>query len=460
MSRLPVRLRLALVFGLVMAVVFAAVGAFLYVRLGATLDERIADSLESRATALSTVLLGAGDVPDLDPALIAGEDGVAQVIGSDGSLEVASPTVEDGLLLSPAELASARERTVTLEKELPTVDSIEEFRLRATPVDGRVVVVGESLEDRDDAVDSLLTQLLLIIPFAVLLSSGIGYLVARAALRPVDDMRGRAAEISADTPERRLPLPRAYDEVYRLGETLNEMLDRLDAGIARERRFVADASHELRTPLATLRTELELAMRRPRSLEELEVALRSAGEEVERLVQLAEDLLVLARADDGRLLLRVEHHDVRGLLDAVAGRNDSRASAAGRKLEVEGPNEQVVTGDRMRLEQALGNLVDNALLYGEGTVRLEARTENGLLVLAVGDEGEGFPPEFLPHAFERFSRADVARTGGGGVGLGLAIVGAIARAHGGSANAANRVAGGAEVTMVLPWDPPTHRNLI
>ncbi len=332
--------------------------------------------------------------------------------------------------------------------------------MRATPVDGRVVVVGESLEDRDDAVDSLLTQLLLIIPFAVLLSSGIGYLVARAALRPVDDMRGRAAEISADTAERRLPLPRAHDEVYRLGETLNEMLDRLDAGIARERRFVADASHELRTPLATLRTELELAMRRPRSLEELEVALRSAGEEVERLVQLAEDLLVLARADDGRLLLRVEHHDVRGLLDAVAGRNDSRASAAGRTLEVEGPNEQVVTGDRMRLEQALGNLVDNALRYGEGTVRLEARTENGLLVLAVGDEGEGFPPEFLPHAFERFSRADVARTGGGGIGLGLAIVDAIARAHGGRAKAANSVAGGAEVTMVLPWEPPAHRGLI
>jgi signal transduction histidine kinase len=215
-------------------------------------------------------------------------------------------------------------------------------------------VIGESLDDRDSALDGLLTQLLLVLPIAVLLSSGIGCLVARAALRPVEDMRGRAAEISAEPPERRLPLPRARDEVYRLGETLNEMLDRLDAGLARERRFVAAASHELRTPLATLRTELELAGRRPRSAEELEAALRSAREEVERLVRLAEDLLVLARSDERRLLLRVETHDARGVLDAVAGRNDARASAAGRMLDVSGPAEQPFTGDRARLEQALG----------------------------------------------------------------------------------------------------------
>ncbi len=460
MNQLPIRLRLAVVFGLVMTLVFTAVGAFLYFRLGATLDERIADSLESRNSALATVLRGEAGASAVDPALIAGEDGVAQVIGLDGSLVVASPTVDDGLLLSPSELAAAREGTITLEKELPTVDSIEEFRLRATPVDDRVIVVGESLEDRDGAVDGLLTQLLLVLPFAVLLSSGIGYLVARAALRPVDDMRGRAAGISAENADQRLPLPRAQDEVYRLGETLNEMLERLDAGLARERRFVADASHELRTPLATLRTELELAMRRPRSPEELEEALRSAREEVERLVRLAEDLLVLARADDGRLLLRVERHDVRGLLDAVAGRHDSRASAAGRALEVSGPDDQVITADRLRLEQALGNLVDNALRYGEGTVRLEARTASGMLVLSVSDEGEGFPPEFLPHAFERFSRADAARTGGAGVGLGLAIVEAIAHAHGGTASARNRQEGGAEITVSIPLELTAHRDLI
>lgn len=443
-----------------MALVFTAVGVFLYFRLGATLDERIADNLESRTTALATVLRETGDLPDVDPALIAGEDDVAQVIGSDGSLVAASATVERALLLSPTQLVAAREGVLTIETELATVDAIEEFRLRATPIDDHVVVVGESLEDRDGALDGLLTQLLLVLPLAVLLSSGVGYFVARAALRPVENMRGRAAEISGENPGQRLPLPRARDEVYRLGETLNEMLGRLDAGLARERRFVADASHELRTPLATLRTELELAMRRPRSPEELEEALGSAREEVERLVRLAEDLLVLARADDGRLLLSVERHDVRGLLDAVAGRSDSRASAAGRALEVSAPEEQAISGDRMRLEQALGNLVDNALRHGEGTVRLSAQTSSDALVLSVSDEGEGFPDDFLPHAFERFSRADAARTGGGGVGLGLAIVKAIARAHGGTASATNRTDGGAEISLVIPLELTAHRDLI
>jgi signal transduction histidine kinase len=262
-------------------------------------------------------------------------------------------------------------------------------------------------------------------------------------------MRRRAGEISADTPDRRLPLPHAHDEVYRLGETLNEMLDRLDEGLARERRFVADASHELRTPLATLRAELELATRRPRSQSELEEALRSASEEVERLVRLAEDLLVLARADEGKLVLRAAPFVVLDALEAVAARSESRAAVASRSVEVSAPADLTLTGDRQRLEQAVGNLVDNALRHGAGAIRLDARTENGLVALAVSDEGAGFPVEFLPHAFERFSRADASRTGGG-VGLGLAIVDAVARAHDGVATAANRDGAGAIVTIVVP----------
>jgi signal transduction histidine kinase len=266
-------------------------------------------------------------------------------------------------------------------------------------------------------------------------------------------MRQRAAEISSDRADRRLPLPPARDEIHRLGETLNDMLDRLEEGLARERRFVADASHELRTPLASLRTELELALRRPRSHEELTVALRSASEEVERLVRLAEDLLVLARADDGRLPLSLDRHTVREILDAVAGRFDARAGAAGRTLDVSAREDEPFTGDRVRLEQALGNLVDNALRHGAGTVELGGKVENAAVTLQVSDAGDGFPADFLPHAFERFSRVDVAR-GGDGTGLGLAIVDAIARAHGGSAVAANAPRGGAEITLTIPAHRP------
>ncbi len=323
----------------------------------------------------------------------------------------------------------------------------DELRVRAVPAGDRVLVVGESLEDRDEALDGLLAQLVVILPLALLVSSVVGYVVAGAALRPVEVMRRRAAEISADTPERRLPLPRAHDEISRLGETLNAMLGRLDEGLARERRFVADASHELRTPLATLQTELELATRRPRSQAELEGALRSAGEEVERLVSLAEDLLVLARLDDGDLAPRAERIGARELLENVARRQ--RATAAQRAVEVDAPDDLVVVGDRRRLELALANLVDNALRHGAGTVRMDARAADGVVVLKVSDGGTGFAPDFLPHAFERFSRPDAARSGGG-AGLGMAIADAIAQAHGGTARAANAAGGGAAVWLELP----------
>jgi two-component system, OmpR family, sensor kinase len=294
--------------------------------------------------------------------------------------------------------------------------------------------------DRDELLASLLALMLIIGPLALLLAAFAGYRLAGAALRPVESMRREAAAISSETSGRRLPVPEARDEVRSLGETLNEMLERLDEGLLRERRFVADAGHELRTPLALLRTELELALRTGRSTEELEAAIRSATEEVERLIRLAEALLVLERS--GGAELRLEELDARELLDAVAHRFAARAAAGGRAIEVEGGGD--LRGDRDRLEQALGSLVDNALTHGEGKVRLEAERVDDSVLLRVSDDGAGFPEDFLPRAFERFSRADEARTGGG-AGLGLAIVDSVARAHGGSASAA-----GATVTLVLP----------
>ena len=438
MSLLPIRMRLALAFALVMAVVFAAVGAILYIRLGDTLDERIADTLEERADELASTF-------DVTSGVVSGEEGLAQVLESDGALVAGSSAAAESALLSETELDRARAGSIAAEVEVAGT----EFRLLAIPVDDRIVVVGEPLDDRDEALDGLLAQLLVILPIALVVSSAIGYLVAGAALRPVEGMRRRAAEISADTPARRLPLPRANDEISRLGETLNEMLGRLDAGLARERRFVADASHELRTPLATLQTELELATRRPRTQAELELALRSAGEEVERLVRLAEDLLVLARADEGELAIRAEPIEASELLAGVARRQRSRAASAGRAIDVSAPVDLALVGDRRRLEQALETLVDNALRHGQGAVRMDARAANGVVVLKVSDGGAGFPPDFVPSAFERFSRADTARSGGG-AGLGLAIADAIARAHGGTAHAANAAGGGADVWLALP----------
>jgi two-component system, OmpR family, sensor kinase len=453
-AAIPLRLRLALAFALAMALVLALVGTLLYVRLGDSLDEQIDERLEARAAVSDEAVRASASLgPGVDAL---GDDELAQLFGPEGFLIEAGTFSEP--LLTPEQARASSARYFLTRPDVEVLEG-ESARLLVTPVEtGRtrlVVLVGASLEDRDEALAGLLAQLLVVGPVALLLTSVGGYFLAGAALRPVEAMRARAAEISSERADRRLPLPPAEDEIRRLGETLNDMLDRLEDGLARERRFVADASHELRTPLASLRTELELALRRPRPHEELEVALRSATEEVERLVRLAEDLLVLARADDGRLPLSLDRHTVRELLDAVAGRFDTRAEAAGRVLEVSVPEDEAFTGDRVRLEQALGNLVDNALRHGAGTVELGGSVSNGAVTLRVSDAGTGFPADFLPHAFERFSRVDVAR-GGDGTGLGLAIVDAIARAHGGGAAAANRPRGGAEVTLTIP----AHRTLI
>jgi signal transduction histidine kinase len=261
-------------------------------------------------------------------------------------------------------------------------------------------------------------------------------------------MRRRAAAISASRPEERLPLPEARDELRRLSETLNEMLGRLEAALERERRFVDDASHELRTPLALHKTELELAQRYATDEEELRAAIASAGEEVDRLIQLAEDLLVVARSEQGELTLTQRDVPVTNLLGTVGERFRARLEQSKRPLVVHG-GDGAVRGDRLRLEQALTSMVDNALRYGDGEVRLWARRNGSRVELHVSDSGPGFPPDFIGRAFGRFSRADAARARGG-TGLGLAIVDTIARAHGGRSVAVNPPGGGADVWIELP----------
>jgi len=177
--------------------------------------------------------------------------------------------------------------------------------------------------------------------------------------------------------------------------------------------------------------------------------VRASSEEVDRLTQLAEDLLLIARFDRGRLPLRVETLEASELLCSIANRFEWRAQEAGRRVQVESPAALRVRGDRIRLEQALGNLLDNALRYGGGEVRLSAQRADGHVELHVTDEGSGFPQELMGQAFERFARLDQARARGG-AGLGLSIVRAIAEAHGGSAHLANMNGSGADVWVSLP----------
>jgi two-component system, OmpR family, sensor kinase len=452
-QRIPIRIRLTVAFTAVMAVVLTATGLFLYLRLRADVDQTVEQGLRSRAGDIAALVQQEGSGLAAARSRVADQgSGFAQVLDARGRIVDATPQVRRRALLSAAELRRGQGRTLLIDRgPLPGLDRAS--RLLATPVsagDRRlVVVVGASLEDRDQALASLRTLLLIGGPIALLLASLAGYGLAAAALRPVERMRARAAAISAEEPGQRLPVTPAQDEVGRLGRTLNEMLARLEAALARERTFVADAGHELRSPLAILRTELELAVGRGRSAEELEAALVSAAEETDRLAQLAEDLLVIARSDQGRLPVRLATVNAGELLTGVRERFRQRADERGRAIEVEARDGVSFQADPRRVEQALGNLVDNALRYGAGRVRLAATERDWMVTLHVTDEGSGFSRDFLDSAFERFTRADTAR-GRGGAGLGLAIVAAIAEAHHGTAGAENRAAGGADVWIAVP----------
>ena len=298
------------------------------------------------------------------------------------------------------------------------------------------------------------TRELLIAGLVFVAAAGLGgYGLARAALSPVERLRREVASVSARDPAPGLQVPRTRDEIAALATTMNELLGRLQGALARQRALVADASHELRTPFAVLRGELELASRPGRSREELAAAVEHAGEEAARLARITEQLLFLARSDEDRIQPRRERTDIGLLLARSAEHAAARGAAAGVPVTVDAPAGLVAEVDPDRIREAVDNLVDNALRFAPaGTpVVLAARADGPGLVIEVRDHGPGFPPEFLPHAFERFARPDSGRARtDGGAGLGLAIVSAIAHAHGGRATVRNLPGGGGAVALDLP----------
>ena len=407
-----------------------------YLQLQRDLTDTLDTGLRSRGDDLAALVASSGDeMPTLDAGRLSdSEDSFSQILTPQGELVASNLGPSVGATLDPAELEIAAAGPVFVD--LASVPGVEggNAKLLARPASSAagefVVVAGASTDDRRETLAGILRAFLIGSPLALLLASGLGYLLASRALKPVDAMRRRAGAITLERSGERLPLPRAEDEIHELGKTLNTMLDRIEASLERERVFVADAGHELRTPLAILRAELELAERPGRSIGELQAAVGSAGEEVERLSQLAEDLLVIARSDQGRLRVAREPLDIGELLHRVQQRFARRALERDREILVEAPSGLHGELDTLRIEQAIGNLTDNALRHGQGDVRLVARRENRFAVLEVSDQGPGFPAEFESQAFERFTRADAGRTGGG-AGLGLAITRAIADAHGG-----------------------------
>jgi signal transduction histidine kinase len=412
MSRLPVRWRLTMAFACVMAMLLTATGLFVRQHVQGNLDSALDASLRSHAADVTALAQQADTgLADAKQIGVAGQrPQLAQVVDTHGRVIDATPGLPRRSLLDAAALARARTGSVVFSRTLVAQD--EPVRLLAVPIraqDQRLVaVVGQSLEERDRAIDDLTRVLLVGGPAALVLASLAGYALTGAALRPVEVMRSR------------------------------------------ERAFVADASHELRSPLTMLRTELELMARDQPSGAALEEATGSAIEETRRLGRLADDLLLLTRADHQHVALRSTRVSPRELVNDAAARARRRASAGRARISTTNDDDTpLVLADPDRVAQAVDNMLDNALRHARSQVELTTQVSGSSVEIHVLDDGPGFPPEFIPRAWERFSRADAARTDDG-AGLGLSIVRTITELHGGRAGAVNRTASGADVWISLP----------
>ena len=451
---MPIRLRLAVAFAVIAAAVFA-LGSWLFAAGLASAQLSAIDSqLSAQLTQAGHYLpagSGAGQAQSAPGSLPPGEY-LIQVIDAAGHVRGASTDASSVPLVTAAELHQARLNRISVTQP---VDE-ENARIAAAPLPGHpgwVAVAGISLETYQ-STQRQVTRELAVAGAVFVAVAGLGaYWLARAALSPVERLRRQVAAISAGDEESAVQVPATGDEIAALAGTMNDLLGRLQRALARERAFVADASHELRSPLAVLRGELELAGRPGRSRDDLAAAVRSATAETERLARITDGLLLLARGDEEGLGLRRARADIGQLLTRSASAARSRLDAAGVTCRVDVPPGLCAVVDPDRIRAAVDNLVDNALRFAPAgsVIVLAARADGADLGIEVRDAGPGFPAGFLPHAFERFRRPDSGRSrDDGGAGLGLAIVRAIAVAHGGTATAGNEPGGGAVVRLRLP----------
>ncbi len=314
------------------------------------------------------------------------------------------------------------------------------------------VIAAASLQGTAAILAEFRKFLFLMIPVVLATACLGGYWISRRALSPVDEITRTAQAISVQSLALRLPVPRTGDELQRMSETWNDVLERLEAAVNRIRRFTADASHELRTPIALIRATADLALQRERSVADYQNALANVREESERMTELIEGLLALARADANRLVLPQAVVDMNGIVREVVSSNLALAESKGVVLSadlVDSP--PLVTGNAVALRRLLLSLLDNAIKYtpANGHVVVSTRSTPTEVQLAVEDTGSGIEPEALTHIFERFYRADSTRGFGSGAGLGLAIAQTIAEAHGAIIRVESRLSAGSRFYLTL-----------
>jgi heavy metal sensor kinase len=452
LRRLPISLRLGATFAVLFFVVLALLSTLAYWGLGRSLRSEIDRSLVIAVNTLSD-RRGLTEIDDQQLGGVESREFDTQVMTTDGRvLSGSDDDMKTEPLLNPEQVVTVmRERSLFADV---LDDEGEAHRSLAVPVDAdgtEILLAIADLESVQDAQAGLMRLAVLLSPLAALLAGAAGWLMAREGLRPIARMTADAKRISARDPFPRLAVPPTGDEVARLGTTLNELLDRIEEGRRREREFTADASHELRTPLAILRAELELARVHATDTRFVR-ALDSALEESDRLGQLIEDLLLLARTDAQQITADALV-DVADVVDPLLPGFRTLAQKRGITLRQKGDGDAVVRADARALGRAVANLLDNAIRHARegGTVTLEIVQRPGGTAVTVTDDGPGVPLEERDRMTQRFTQLDRTAVTNGGTGLGLAIVASVTAAHGGRLAMADAESGqGLAVTITLP----------
>ena len=475
-----IRRRLTFWYTVALGVTVVAFGTLLYLERRASsvreLDQRLlleADLAERWLTesynVLGKIVTTGGARPALDPGISAYLEAVRDylvVVDTTGQVLALSDLARElgggDLQRLTRELDSLRVRkhsgTVDLGPPIGTVRYLAVRVDRAGPEVGGVLVA-TSLTQIAFGPSALLQSMLLIAPLILAGAAVVGYWLAGTSLRPVEGIMDEVEAISdGRSLHRRLAVPISGDEMARLALTVNGMLARLEKSFDSLHRFTADASHEMKTPLMVLRAGVERALVHPGVPAEILQSLDETLAQINQMSEMVENLLTLARADEGRAPLAVEEGDLRDIIGDVAETAGMLGETAGITVRSDIPTSPVpMAVDRHRIREMLLNLVTNAIKYTPqgGTVSLGLVQEDGSVVFTVGDTGIGIAPGDLPHIFDRFWRADPARSRTGdrpGTGLGLAITKWIAEAHGGSITVQSRPGRGSVFTVRLPLE--------